>query len=136
MPYSGFHLVGPGLILVGLVLVGLILVDHDSQVFLHIQPRKKTEKIKKNQQPRIMVPGRSIMVSGMSTTVSSRSTMVSGRSTMVSGRSTVASETQPSECGRQHTLAYMLTQLLGSSVMEILKPGCPRIVESGETRLS
>ena len=33
-------------------------------------------------------------------------------------------------------LAYMLKQLLGNSLMEILKPGCPRNVESGETSLS
>ena len=33
-------------------------------------------------------------------------------------------------------LAYMLKQLLGSSLMEILKPGCPRNVESGATSLS
>ena len=43
----------------------------------------------------------------------------------------------PSECGRQHTLiSDMLKQLLSSSLMEILKPGCPRNVESGETSLS
>ena len=46
-------------------------------------------------------------------------------------------QSQPSECGRQHLwIAYMLKQLLGSSLMEILKPGCLRNVESGETSLS
>ena len=33
-------------------------------------------------------------------------------------------------------LAYMLNQLLGSSILEILKPGCLRNVENGETSLS
>ena len=33
-------------------------------------------------------------------------------------------------------LSYMLKQLLGSSLMEILDPGCRRNVESGETSLS
>ena len=40
------------------------------------------------------------------------------------------------EDGSTLWLAYMLKQLLGSSLMEILKPGCPRNVESGETSLS
>ena len=33
-------------------------------------------------------------------------------------------------------ILYMPKQLLGSSLMEIQKPGCPGNVESGETSLS
>ena len=33
-------------------------------------------------------------------------------------------------------ILYMLKQLLSSSQMEIMKPGCPGNVESGETSLS
>ena len=39
-------------------------------------------------------------------------------------------------CGCALGLLYMLKQLLSSSVMEVMKPGCPGNVESGETSLS
>ena len=41
-----------------------------------------------------------------------------------------------SYCGCALELPYMLKQLLGSSLMEILKLGCPGNVKSGETSLS
>ena len=39
-------------------------------------------------------------------------------------------------CGCALGLLYMLKLLLSSSLMEVMKPGCPRNVESGETSLS
>ena len=41
-----------------------------------------------------------------------------------------------SYCGCALGLTYMLKQLLSSSLMEALKPGCPRNVESGDNGLS
>ena len=40
-----------------------------------------------------------------------------------------------SYCGCTLGLPYMLNQLFSSSIMETLKPGCPRNVKSGETSL-
>ena len=39
-------------------------------------------------------------------------------------------------CGCALGLAYMLKQLLSSSLMEVMKPGSPGNVDSGETSLS
>ena len=39
-------------------------------------------------------------------------------------------------CGCALGLLYMLKQLFSSSLMEVMKPGCPGNVESGETSLS
>ena len=39
-------------------------------------------------------------------------------------------------CGSALGLLYMLKQLLSNSLMEVMKPGCPGNVESGEASLS
>ena len=44
---------------------------------------------------------------------------------------------QPSECGRQSTLNIVHAQTAAlQRLMEVMKPGCPGNVESGETSLS